>query len=253
MQDTAAIVPIVKCIIIDDEQQSIDGLTAMLTQRFAHVCVVVAAHTNPLEAPALLHRFEPHIMFLDVEMPRITGIDLLKMIPDRKCQVVFTTAYAQYALEAIKLQAADYLVKPYSIEELGDALQRCLHRLQVNQLLAIPQDKQGPVRFAITAQNGLHFIVSSHDIVWVEAVGNYSNIYFTDRPRVMVSKTLKEYEDQLAGHGFFRAHSSSLVNMMHVKTFHAIGHEDYLLLSNGDKVPLSRRRKSAFFERVQKI
>lgn len=244
---------ILKCIVIDDEQQSIDGLSAMLAQRFAHLCQVVGTHTDPLEAPAMLHRHKPHILFLDVNMPRISGIDLLRMIPERKCQIVFTTAYAQYALDAIKLQAADYLVKPYSIDELGEALHRCKERLASAQPVALSDKKEMPIRFAVTAQNGYHLIVSSDEILWVEAVGNYSNIHFVNRPKVLVSKTLKEYEEQLGNYGFFRAHSSSLVNMMHVTAFHSLGHDDYLLLSNGDKVPLSRRKKPAFFERVQRI
>lgn len=244
---------LLRCIIIDDEQQSIDGLSAMLQHRFADVCTVVAASTNPLDGPTLLHNYSPDLLFIDVEMPRLSGLDVLRMLPDRKCEVVFTTAYTQYAVDAIKLQAADYLVKPYSIEELGDALKRTREKIMVNSLLRKAVASESPLRFALTAQNGVHLIVAVPEIVWVEATGNYSLFYFTHRPKLLVTKTLKEYDEQLSSHGFFRAHSSSLVNLAHVKSYHAQAGDDYLLMTSDCKVPLSRRKKAEFFERVQKL
>lgn len=244
---------LLRCVIIDDEQQSIDGLRAMLLHRFATEAEVLATGTNPLEAPALLHQYQPDLLFLDVEMPRLSGLDVLRMLPDRKCEVVFTTAYTQYAVDAIKLQAADYLVKPYSIEELGDALRRTREKIMVNTILKKATVTESPLRFAITAQNGVHLIVAAPEIVWVEATGNYSLFYFTNRPKLLVTKTLKEYEEQLSPHGFFRAHSSSLVNLAHIKSYHAQGGDDYLLMTTECKVPLSRRKKAEFFERVQKL
>lgn len=244
---------LLRCIIIDDEQQSIDGLRAMLQHRFADICTVVAVSTNPLDGPTLLHNYSPDLMFIDVEMPRLSGLDVLKMIPDRRCEIVFTTAYTQYAVDAIKLQVADYLVKPFSIEELGEALERCRVKLNINNMLKKGINQAAPVRFALTAQSGIHLIVASNEIVWVEATGNYSLFYFANRPKLMVTKTLKEYEEQLSPHGFFRSHSSSLVNLIHIKSFHAQGGDDYLLLSTDCRVPLSRRKKTDFFDLVQKL
>lgn len=241
------------CLIIDDEQQSIDGLQAMLEHRFAADCRVAATCTDALQVPQLVHAHQPDLLFLDVEMPRLTGLDVLRMLPERRCEVVFTTAYTQYAVEAIKLQAADYLVKPYSIDELGEALLRCRERLQVNQVLKKGLPVGAPARFAITAQNGVHLIVGTADIVWVEAVSNYSILHFTQRPRLTVTKTLKEFDDQLTPHGFFRSHSGCLVNLQHVQSFHTQGGEDYLLMTGDARVPLSRRRKADFFEQVQRI
>jgi two-component system LytT family response regulator len=225
----------------------------MLEQRFSELCKVVCTTTDALQVPSLLHMHQPEILFLDVEMPRLSGLDVLKMIPDRKCEVVFTTAYTQYAVEAIRLQAADYLVKPFSIDELADALQRCREKLSINTLLKKGITAGAPLRFAITAQNGVHLIVGTDDMLWIEAESNYSVFHFTNRPKVVVSKTLKEFEEQLSPHGFFRAHSSSLINLSHVKSFHAQGGDDYLMLSNNIRVPLSRRRKAVFFACVQKI
>lgn len=241
------------CLIVDDEQQSIDGLQAMLERRFETECRVAATCTDALQVPQLLHIHQPDLLFLDVEMPRLTGLDVLRMLPERRCEVVFTTAYTQYAVEAIKLQAADYLIKPYSVEELGDALQRCRERLQVNHVLKRGLATGAPVRFAITAQNGVHLIVGTAEIVWVEAVSNYSILHFTERPKLTVTKTLKEFDDQLTPHGFFRSHNGFLVNLQHVHSFHTQAGEDYLLMTGEARVPLSRRRKTDFFELVQRI
>ena len=244
------------CIIIDDEQQCVDGLTAMLTNRFAAQVNIVATSNDPLQALHLFQQHQPQLVFLDVEMPRLNGIDLLKMIPERKFEVVFTTAYAKYAVDAIKTSAADYLVKPFSIEDISGALQRCRERLDINLKINTSKSvtaKNEKVRFAITAQNGTMIIVDPAEIIWIKADSNYSTLYFTDRPKLLVSKTLKEFDEQLTPHQFFRIHSGSLINLMHVKLFHSTGGDEYVQMTNGDKVELARRRKQDFFDIIKKI
>lgn len=243
------------CIIVDDEQHCIDGLRAMLEQRFQDKVKLQAVTNNPLDAPQLIHQHKPDIVFLDVEMPRLNGIDMLKMIPDRKFEVVFTTAWEKYAVDAIKTSAADYLVKPFSLDELSTAIHRCEERIDINHRIAKASttNNNSPQRFAITAQNGSLLIVSPQEIVWIRAESNYSTVFFTDRPKLLVAKTLREFDEQLSLHHFFRIHSGSLVNMVHVKSFHSNGGEEYVTMSNGDKVELARRRKPEFFELIKKI
>ncbi len=242
------------CMIVDDEQHCIDGLMAMLNNRFAEEVKVVCTSNDPVMAHQLINEYKPDVLFLDVEMPRLNGIDLLKMIPNRKFEVVFTTAYEKYAVEAIKASAADYLVKPFSIDDLSDALKRCREKLEINKKIAkaLPA-KTEQVRFAITAQNGTMLIIDPSEIIWIKAESNYSTIHFTDRPKLLVAKTLKEFDEQLTPHQFFRMHSGSLINLMHVKLFHSTGGEDYVQMINGDKVELARRRKQDFFEIIRKI
>jgi two-component system LytT family response regulator len=245
------------CIIIDDEQQCIDGLRAMLEQRLQKKVRIQAHTTNPLDAAQLIHQFKPDIVFLDVEMPRLNGIDMLKMIPDRNFEVVFTTAWEKYAVEAIKNSAADYLVKPFSLDELTTAVLKCEERIEINLRIGKasikPRPDLPPQRFAITAQNGSLLIVNPSEIVWIRAESNYSTVFFTDRPKLLVAKTLREFDEQLSVHNFFRIHSGSLVNMTHVKSFHSGGGEEYVTMSTGDKVELARRRKPEFFELIKKI
>ena len=244
------------CMIIDDEQHCIDGLQAMLTNRFADVVKVVCTSNDPVMAHQLINDAKPDVVFLDVEMPRLNGIDLLKMIPDRKFEVVFTTAYEKYAVEAIKASAADYLVKPFSIDDLSEALKRCREKLEINRKISktfSPAGKAEQIRFAITAKNGTMLIIDPAEIIWIKAESNYSTVFFTDRPKLLVAKTLKEFDEQLTPHQFFRVHSGSLINLMHVKLFHSTGGEDYVQMKNGDKVELARRRKPDFFEIIRKI
>jgi len=244
------------CIIIDDEQHCIDGLMAMLKNRFADVAKVVCTCNDPVAAHQLIIDCKPDVVFLDVEMPRLNGIDLLKMIPDRKFEVVFTTAYEKYAVEAIKASAADYLVKPFSIDDLSDALKRCSEKLEINKKILKTNQvgaNAGKVRFAITSQNGTMLIVDPAEIIWIKAESNYATIHFTDRPKLLVAKTLKEFDEQLTPHQFFRVHSGSLINLIHVTLFQSTGGEDYVQMKNGDKVELARRRKQDFFEIIRKI
>ena len=243
------------CLIIDDEQHCIDGLKAMLEQRFGERVKVLATCNDPLQAPQLVHQHKPDVLFLDVEMPRLTGIDLVKMMPDKKFEVVFTTAWEKYALEAIKVAAADYLVKPFSIDSLDEAIARCEEKIDVNRQLAriIPAKPAETPRFAITAQNGTLLIVDPAEIIWIRADSNYSTIFFTSRPKLLVAKTLKEFDDQLSPYNFFRIHSGGLINIAQAKSYHCSSGEEYVLMSNGDKVDLSRRRKAELFELIRKI
>ncbi len=244
------------CMIIDDEQHCIDGLMAMLQNRFADMVKIIAVCNDPVLAVQLINLHKPDVVFMDVEMPRLNGIDLLKIFSERKFEVVFTTAYEKYAVEAIKASAADYLVKPFSIDDLSDALKRCREKLDINKKISRTQTFFGStekVRFAITAQNGTMLIIDPVEIIWIKAESNYSTIFFTDRPKLLVAKTLKEFDEQLTPHQFFRVHSGSLINLIHVKLFQSTGGEDFVQMKNGDKVELARRRKHDFFEIFKKI
>ena len=244
------------CIIVDDEQHCIDGLMAMMQNRFADMVKIIAVCNDPVQAVQLINLHKPDMVFLDVEMPRLNGIDLLKMFANRNFEVVFTTAYEKYAVEAIKASAADYLVKPFSIDDLSDAIKRCREKLEINKKLSRAKATPGNienVRFAITAQNGTMLIIDPAEIIWIKAESNYSTIFFTDRPKLLVAKTLKEFDEQLTPHQFFRVHSGSLINLLHVKLFQSTGGEDFVQMKNGDKVELARRRKQDFFEIIKKI
>ncbi|MDI1257042.1 MAG: LytTR family DNA-binding domain-containing protein [Flavobacterium sp.] len=236
------------CIIIDDEQHCVDGLKAMIETRFASTLKVLNTYTNPVEAHGIVLEKKPDIIFLDIEMPRINGIDFVKMFPSKNFEVIYTTAYDKYALEAIKNEALDYLIKPFSINELSEAIAKCIKRIETK---AKPKIVAG--RFAIHSNAGNMIVVEPQEIIRIKADSNYSIIFFADKPKLLVAKTLKDFEEQLVQYDFFRCHNSNLINILHVKSFQSSDGEDYIQMSNGDNVELSRRRKTAFFEIIKKL
>ncbi|HRD06791.1 MAG TPA: LytTR family DNA-binding domain-containing protein [Saprospiraceae bacterium] len=229
---------------MDDEQNAIDGLQAMLKKKFSDQVVITGSSTSAEKAIRELDEIEIDILFLDVEMPKMNGLEVLNQFPNRKFQVIFTTAHDHYAISAIKSDAVDYLLKPLAPSEVANAIQRCLQRKSSSA-----DKSSGKITLSVT---GELIIIEIKDIIRVEAENNYSTFYFTNRPRIIVSKTLKEFDEHLSPFQFFRVHQSHLINMNF-----AIGIKsdegDKVLLSNGDKVDLSRRRKQEFMEELKKM
>ncbi|MEQ1554969.1 MAG: response regulator, partial [Ferruginibacter sp.] len=170
-----------RCYIVDDEQNAVDALVAMLKKKFVQQVNICGSNINAIKAINEIELLQPDVLFLDVEMPLMTGLDLLKHFPERKFYVIFTTAHEKYALPALKASATDYLVKPLSPQDVFDALQKC----EVGKI----ENKKNKVNLSnkiniITAHEILHLNVE--DIVRIEANNNYSHFYFTNRPKVIV-------------------------------------------------------------------
>lgn len=246
-------------IIIDDEQHSADVLRTMLTQKFSHKVKVVAEATNAAEGKELIKKLKPDLVFLDVEMPVQTGIDLLTGLDKIDFEIIFTTAHEQYALQAIKLNALDYLLKPFSVEELGAALEKCsnkksaainpeaLHTLISNLKNISPENK----KVGLPTLHGIRFVLIK-DIIRIESANNYSHFFFTDHTKMVVSKTLKEFDEMLTPYNFFRIHNSHLINISHLQSFITQG-GDHVVMNDGSKVEVSRRRKSELLELLKNI
>jgi len=247
-----------KCIIIDDEQPCVDTLQIMLQKKFHDHVEVLAATTQPQMAAILIAELAPDILFLDVEMPQMTGIQLLESLTDIRFQVIFTTAHQHYALQAIKLNALDYLMKPISIEELSIAIKKCETRrnqqgseLITSFLKEIKSNNASVKKIPIPSENAIQF-VPVNEIVRIESQSNYSTIYFTSRSKLLVAKTLKEFEDQLIPFNFLRVHHSHLINLEHV-----IGYKNldggYVIMYGNDTVEISRRKKQEVLARLNSI
>ena len=231
-----------KCYILDDEQNAVDGLRAMLLKKFSGKAEVCGSQTRASLAIEEIEELQPDVLFLDVEMPEMSGLEVLKHFPQRKFHVIFTTAHEKYALPALKAEAADYLVKPLSPQDVFEAIQKCLLRKS-----AVPVG--GGNRITLSTAHEL-LLVSTDDIIHIEASNNYSHFYFTNRPKLIVSKTLKEFDEQLSHLDFFRVHQSHLVNLKHVISVHS-NDGDYVLLTGGHRVEVSRRNKPDFLARLK--
>ena len=251
----------IKAIIVDDEQHCIDALQTMLEKKCPGVNVTGSAKSVK-DAKGLVDELQPDLVFLDVEMPYQNGFELLKLFEKVNFDVIFTTAYEQYALKAIKFNALDYLLKPFSVKELQDALEKFREK-KANRLKdsgASPIDvflqnmktlQQTHKKIALPTINGL-VLMPVQNIVRCESTGNYTRIFFTDKKNLMVSRPLKEFEELLSDVDFFRVHNSHLINMQQMQSY-IQGEGGFALMSDGTQVEVSRRRKADFLKKAMQF
>lgn len=251
----------IKAIIVDDEQHCIDALQTMLAKKCPEVTVLGGVNSVK-QAKELIDEMHPDIVFLDVEMPHQNGFELLKLFDRINFDIVFTTAYEQYALKAIKFNALDYLLKPFSVKELQDAVQKCISRkhAQPAEVGSSPLDvflqnmktlHQTHKKIALPTINGLVFM-PVQNIVRCESTGNYTRIFFTDKKNLMVSRPLKEFEELLTDVDFFRVHNSHLINLQQMQSY-IQGEGGFALMSDGTQVEVSRRRKADFLKKAMQF
>lgn len=239
-------------IVIDDERNGRIALRQKLHDYCPSVRVVAEAE-NGAEGIELIHQFQPQLVFLDIEMPGMDGFEMLINIPDKKFHLVFTTAYDQYAIKAIKYAAFDYLLKPIDIDELQMTIER-MSQLPVSditgkKLETLEQNlltKPFLNKIAVPTQEGLLFFDINH-IQRLEAQSNYTMIYFDDQPRMMASRTLKEFEEILPMDTFFRIHNSHIINLLFIKKY-IRGDGGQVEMKNGDHILVSRRKKDEFLK-----
>jgi two-component system LytT family response regulator len=237
----------ITAIIIDDEAR---GRLA-LSQKLKDYCPEVRLEGEAEDGEQgirLIAEHQPDLVFLDIEMPRMNGFEMLSKMPQKNFHVVFTTAYDQYAIKAIRFSAFDYLLKPVDIEELKTVITKVKSSAKeaVEQRLEIlTQHLRSAIsKLAISTMDGILFF-DLQTIVHIEALSNYTVFSFVDRPRLTVSKTLKEFEDLLPADRFFRPHHSHIVNLRYVKRY-TRGDGGQIELQNGEIVDVSRKKKEEF-------
>ena len=241
-------------IIIDDEAKGRLALREKLLSYCPQIKVVAEA-ANGQEALLLIQHHKPQLIFLDIEMPKMNGFEMLNELPEKDFHIIFTTAYDQYAIKAIKYAAFDYLLKPIDIQELQEAISNVETRennqtkkqvelLQQNML----HPKKQLNKLAIPTLEGLLFF-DINDIIHLEANSNYTNIYFTNKTKITASKTLKEFEELLPEDIFFRTHHSHLINLNYIKRY-IKGDGGQIELQNGSYVDVARRKKEEFLKAI---
>jgi two-component system LytT family response regulator len=243
----------IKILILDDEEAA-GNILNVLIQKHLRVPHEIRVEHDPASALALLESFHPTLVMLDIEMPGMNGFDFLNKAGTWDFDVIFTTAYDQYAIKAIRFSALDYLLKPIDIVELQNALNRHIVKRQFSQSESNPlvghlmENLRKPgsheFRLALASSEGTSF-VSPSDIIRCEGDDNYSRFFFTSGKPFLVSRTLKEYDELLSDHGFIRVHKSHLVNRSHIQRFDREGN---LWMSDGSHVPVSRRNRDKIRE-----
>lgn len=236
----------VKILILDDEA-SAGNILKILIEKHISATTEIRYCATAKDALEVLQIFSPTLVMLDIEMPKFNGFDFLNMVTENNFDVIFTTAYDQYAIKAIRFSALDYLLKPIDILELQNAVNRHIikqqsqnQQLLVSNLLTNLQQKDPKdFKLALSTTEGV-FFYDPLDILYCEGENNYTRFIFTKDKPMLVSKTLGEYEDLLREHGFVRIHKSYLVNARYVSK---IDREGTLLMSDNKLLPVSKRRK----------
>jgi two-component system LytT family response regulator len=238
-----------KILIVDDEPAA-GNILKMLIERHVPIQKEIRYAGSPEEALQLIPEWQPNLLMLDIEMPNMNGFDLLNRIGHWDFDVIFTTAYDKYAIKAIRFSALDYLLKPVDIIDLQNAINKHIIRReyqQVNQqqqlvsnlINNLQQKDQLSFKLALSTTEGVFFF-DPNEIIRLEGESNYTRFYFVNQKPMLVSKTLKEYEDILLDHNFLRVHKSHLVNKKFVKH---LDKEGLLWLTDGNHIAVSRRKK----------
>lgn len=238
---------ILKAILVDDEKNNLVNL-AQLLKTYCPGVEVVATAINAAEGKSAILQYHPDLLFLDIQMPGKNGFELLRELQQYDFEVIFVTAFDQYAIQAVRFAAVDYLLKPVNIEELQAAVGRAAAKsrdkkknLQLENLIQLLQEQKEDHRIALTTIKETRFIRTS-EIIRCESSNNYTIFFLAGGEKLTASKPIFEYEELLKGYGFIRCHQSHLVNRKYVKSWIK---EDggYLLLDNGHQVPVSKNKK----------
>ena len=243
-------------IIVDDEKHCRDVL-ALLLQRFCPQVQLLASCVDGTEGYQAVEMHHPDLVFLDIEMPGMSGFDMLEACRFNKFDVIFTTAYNEYAIKAIRHNALDYILKPIDKDELVQAVQKAeQERLtrapaKVESFVEYLHRQKTGDRIALPTLEGLQ-IINSEEIYYCESDGGYTRFFLTNGKIVLISKTLKEVEDVLETKGFCRVHHGYLINLRYVQRY-IRGDGGEVIMENNKNIPVSRNKKQEFLNLLEKI
>ncbi|MEP6646176.1 MAG: LytTR family DNA-binding domain-containing protein [Saprospiraceae bacterium] len=245
----------ITAIIIDDERKGRHALRQKLNDYCPQVEVLGEAE-NGNEGLKLIEKHEPSIVFLDIEMPMMNGFEMLGHVPSQKFHLIFTTAYDQYAIKAIKYAAFDYLLKPIDIEELQLTIKKAEEQIALNntaeRLSTLAYNLAGKhqlQKIAIPTMEGLSFFNLS-DIIFLKAESNYTTLHFINHTSLMASRTMRDFEELLPTDMFFRTHNSYIINLNYIKRY-LKGDGGQIEMQNGDFVDVARRKKEEFIKLIR--
>lgn len=238
----------VRALIIDDEKHCCDNLQWQL-KTYCPQIEVMAVCNNSDQGLQQIHHHQPQLVFLDVEMPGMNGFEMLGALKEINFDIIFTTAFDQYAIRAIKFGALDYLIKPIDKDELLEAINKFLNRTQrdsLKQLNALLTHirKSNDLSFQKIALPTLHGyeLVPLNNIMYCESSSNYTDIRLNNGQHLLISRTLKDIADLLDMQPFFRVHNSYVVNLQYAVRY-IKGEGGYLVLNNDINIPVSRSKK----------
>lgn len=240
-----------KTIIVEDEKCSRETLKNLLEEFCIDVNVIDTA-ASVTEAVTKISVSNPDVIFLDIELQTGTGFDVLTQLKDINFEVIFTTAFEQYAIKAVKFSSLDYLLKPIDVEELQNAVEKArtkknqnVYKKQLETLMLNLKQQQPKLnKICLATSDGFEF-VNVNDIIYCKAEGSYTSFVLNNNKKILVSKHLKEYENLLLEQDFTRVHNSFLINLKEVKKNVKVN-GGYIIMNNNDTVTISRSKKEDF-------
>ncbi|THU38291.1 response regulator transcription factor [Niastella caeni] len=243
----------IQCNIIDDEPKNITILKELLNQYCPHVTVKAEA-TNATEAIQVIRKTQPHLVFMDIEMPETNAFGLLNQLLPINFETIFVTAYETYAFQAFKYSALDYLLKPIDIDDLTIAVEKAVTRIREKNTNRKPDFFHNQLpgytfsKIALSTADGLTFYPIA-DIVCCKAKGACTQVDFVKDKSLTTAGTLKEFEEMLPADVFCRVHHSYLVNLNYIKKYYR-GKGGYIELINGQTIEVSQRKRDEFLGRL---
>ena len=243
-----------KVVIVDDEPDQHKMLTGMLIDNHKDYKLVGSAYSVD-EGLNCIRQHKPDLVFLDVMMPPSTGFELLAKLNDSSLNVIFVTSYEKYAINAFKVSAVDYILKPVAAPDLAVAISKYESRTRKGRHLEyllenVKQNTSDKIKIALPTMQGYTF-KEVGTIIRCESDNTYTTFYFSDKSKLVVSRTLKECEELLEEYNFMRIHKSHLINMSHIREY-LKGEGGQVVMDDGSVADVARRKKEEFIDRVSK-
>ena len=247
----------IKTIIVDDEQDGSDVLSMLIAEYCTDLSVVEVCSSSS-EAVKAIIKHQPELVFMDIDMPSMSGFDVMDCIKHMQIKVIFVTAHNQHAIRAFRYSAVDYILKPASPQSLIGAVEKARKMefsddiIRHQALLSNLKTDPGTAHvIALPLADGLQ-VVSVNDIVYCKAERNYTYVHLVDNTFVLVSRQLKEFEKQLDRHGFFRVHHSAIINLKFIAKY-VRGDGGYIIMKDGNSIEVSRQKKEEFLKLINKV
>lgn len=247
-----------RTVIIDDENHIRDTLINLLETNCPDMVRVIGQASGVESGMEAIRSLQPDLVFLDIQMKDGTGFDLLQKLPAIGFKVIFITAYDQYALQAFRFSAVDYLLKPVNPEQLTEAVHRVrdlVHDQSAKQLNVLKENLKTTghtSRKIILRTNESIHLLDVSNIIFCDSDSSYTTVHTVEGEKIIVSRTLKEYEEMLTECGFYRVHKSYLINLVHLKRF---DRQDggYIVMTNGIKIPVASRKRDEMLGLLEKM
>ena len=240
----------IRTIIVDDEPDCVSLLKFELTHHCPQV-EIIATFTSSTNALEEINMLKPDLVFLDIEMPKLNGFQLLLELMPISFNVVFVTAYNQFALKAFRFNALDYLLKPFDVSDLIEAVHKAdkANNPTNQQIESVYKDVKGASisKIALPNAHGVSFI-EVNEIEFAEASNNYTKLHLINKQQHLLTKTLKDVQDVLEDMHFLRIHRQYIVNLNHIKEFYK-GENMYVVMNNGENIPVARSQKDNLIQK----